>query len=80
MGRICGSSTRNYLLEKIRVVNPAKGERNFHIFYQLIKAADAGLKKKLCLEADASTYKCGRPFAPTFSLFTDFPLVCTLLY
>ena len=48
-GKICGSATENYLLEKIRVVQPAKDERNFHIFYQLIKAASPDLLNKLGL-------------------------------
>eukprot|EP00944_MAST-04C_sp_MAST-4C-sp1_P008607 g8607.t1 len=48
-GKICGSEIQNYLLEKIRVVQPAKDERNFHIFYQLCEAADSSLKDKLCL-------------------------------
>jgi myosin-5 len=36
-GEISGASIQNYLLEKIRVVNPGTNERNFHIFYQMCK-------------------------------------------
>ena len=35
-GTICGCVVRPYLLELSRVVAPSEGERNYHIFYQML--------------------------------------------
>ncbi|XP_020554045.1 myosin-2 isoform X1 [Sesamum indicum] len=49
-GKMCGAKIQTFLLEKSRVVQLAKGERSYHIFYQLCAGAPSGLRGRLRLK------------------------------
>eukprot|EP00882_Tetradesmus_deserticola_P029493 GHRQ01033038.1.p1 GENE.GHRQ01033038.1~~GHRQ01033038.1.p1 ORF type:complete len:327 (+),score=154.65 GHRQ01033038.1:84-1064(+) len=54
---ICGARIRTYLLEKSRVVHQLKGERSYHIFYQLVRGTkDKTQREALRLPGKPSDY------------------------
>lgn len=52
---ICGANIKTYLLERSRLVYQQNLERNYHIFYQMIKGLPSDIKSKLSIKS-ASDY------------------------
>ena len=49
-GTLIGASIETYLLEKVRLITHADGERNYHIFYELLAGASSSDQKKLMID------------------------------
>uniref|UniRef100_A0A7S1A0D6 Myosin motor domain-containing protein n=1 Tax=Noctiluca scintillans TaxID=2966 RepID=A0A7S1A0D6_NOCSC len=55
---VCGCGSNHYLLERSRIVGAPTGERNYHIFYQLLRSGEAE-KYKLTPDPKAYAYTEG---------------------
>ncbi len=78
-GSLLGAKIQTYLLEKVRLGFHASGERNYHIFYQLLRGASDEQKKKYNFH-DGDTHGIelvnyfhytGQGGAPNLREFTD---------
>ena len=49
-GKVLGAEIKNYLLEKSRVVGCTDVERNYHIFFFMMRGIDDAYAKKLGLQ------------------------------
>ena len=56
-GHLVGGSISTYLLEKVRLPNQQPGERNFHIFYQMMAGADKEQLQHWALGSGPSTFR-----------------------
>ena len=78
-GTLVGAKVQTYLLEKVRLGFHASGERNYHIFYQLLRGADERQKAKYQfhdgdthgLELANYYHYTGQGGAPSLREFTD---------
>jgi myosin-5 len=78
-GHLMGAKVQTYLLEKVRLAFHASGERNYHIFYQLLRGCSDADKKKYRfhdgathgLELPNYFHYTGQGGAPHLREFTD---------
>ncbi|GMF54855.1 unnamed protein product [Phytophthora fragariaefolia] len=48
-GEMLGASISTYLLERVRLVSQGKGERNYHVFYEMCGGSSPAERKELAL-------------------------------
>lgn len=78
-GILQGAKVQSYLLEKVRIGYHGSGERNYHIFYQLLRGATEDQHHKYCfhdgltggLELANYFHLTGQGGAPQLREFTD---------
>eukprot|EP00980_Cylindrotheca_fusiformis_P017602 scaffold5517_cov135-Cylindrotheca_fusiformis.AAC.32 len=77
-GSLVGARIETYLLEKVRIVCQSEGERNFHIFYELLEALSEDENAKFFLDnytvSDFKMTNSRRDGASDAALFDDLVL------
>ena len=57
-GSLVGANIETYLLEKVRLISQADGERNYHIFYEILQGMeDEGFEKYFIGDLTAEDFK-----------------------
>ena len=57
-GKIECARIEEYLLEKSRIISQQNGERNFHIFYMMIRGMSAQQRNEYALKNSPAEYTC----------------------
>ncbi|KAK4561321.1 class II myosin [Recurvomyces mirabilis] len=71
-GQIAGAVIDWYLLEKSRVVHVNSSERNYHVFYQLLRGADKAMRQDFLLEGvDVESFEYTRHGNETINGVSD---------
>jgi myosin protein heavy chain len=71
-GHIAGAFIDWYLLEKSRVVHVNSQERNYHVFYQLLRGADTAMRREFMLgDSDVDAFEYTRHGNDTISGVSD---------
>ena len=53
-GKLVGATIETYLLEKVRLVTQSLGERNYHVFFEILAGMPAPELRNYCLAATAT--------------------------
>ncbi len=67
-GKLIGASIDTYLLEKVRLINHSEGERNYHIFYELLKGSSTNERKRLLIgDCSPADFAMTTSFSDTYN-------------